>query len=82
MKARRGLMEIFYDEIFRGSSVCEALRKAMNIFQKHGNEEFRSFKIWAPFTIYGEDVSFSKDDIEEIKRKSSETNFLQPVSKT
>ena len=81
-KATRGLMQIFYDEICKGTSVCEALRKAMNIFQKHGNEEFRSFKIWAPFTIYGEDMSFSKDDIEEIKRKSGEANFLQPVSKT
>ena len=81
-EATKGLMQIFYDEICKGTSVCEALRKAMNIFQKHGNEEFRSFKIWAPFTIYGEDVSFSKDDIEEIKRKSRETNFLQPVSQT
>ena len=68
--------KIFYDEICNESSVCEALRKAMNIFQEHENEQFRSFKIWAPFTIYGEDVSFSGDDIEEIKRKSREVNFL------
>ena len=81
-EATKGLMEIFYDEICKGTSVCEALRKAMNIFQKRGNEKFRSFKVWAPFTIYGEDVSFSKDEIEEIKRKSRESNFLEPVSKT
>ena len=68
-------MKIFYDEICKETSVCEALRKAMNLFQKHENEKFRSFKIWAPFTIYGEDVSFTRDDIEEIRRKSRETNF-------
>ena len=68
-------MKIFYDEILNETSVCEALRKAMNIFQGHENEEFRSFKIWAPFTIYGEDVSFTRDDIEEMKRKSAEMNL-------
>ena len=52
------------------------MKFAMNIFQEYENEQFRSFKIWAPFTIYGEDVSFSGDDIEEIKRKSREVNFL------
>ena len=71
----KGFMKILYDEICNETSVCEALRKAMNLFQKHENEEFRSFKIWAPFTIYGEDVSFTRDDIEEIKRKSREMNF-------
>ena len=68
-------MKIFYDEICNETSICEALRKAMNMFQEHENEEFRSFKIWAPFTIYGEDVSFTRDDIEKIKRKSREMNF-------
>ena len=68
-------MKIFYDEICNETSICEALRKAMNMFQEHENEEFRSFKIWAPFTIYGEDVSFTRDDIEEIKRRSREMNF-------
>ena len=68
-------MKIFYDEICNETSVCQALRRAMIMFQRHENEEFRSFKIWAPFTIYGEDVSFTRDDIEEIKRKSREMNF-------
>ena len=68
-------MKIFYDEICNETSVCEALRRAMNVFQRHENKEFRSFKIWAPFTIYGEDVSFTRDDIEKIKRKSREMNF-------
>ena len=74
-EATKGFMKIFYHHICNETSVCEALRKAMNIFQKHENEEFRSFKIWAPFTIYGEDVSFTRDDIEEIKRRSREMNF-------
>ena len=68
-------MKIFYDEICNETSVCEALRRAMNMFQEHENEEFRSFKIWAPFTIYGEDVSFTREDIEKIKEKSREMNF-------
>ena len=71
----RGFMNIFYKEICNETSVCEALRKTMNTFQEHENEEFRSFKIWAPFTIYGEDVSFTRDNIEEIKQKSREMNF-------
>ena len=68
-------MKLFYDEICDGTSVCEALRRAMNTFQEHKNVDFRSFKIWAPFTIYGEDVRFTRDDIEEIKLKSREMNF-------
>ena len=68
-------MKIFYDEICKGTPVCEALRKTMNIFQRHRDEFCCSFNIWAPFTIYGEDVSFSRDDIEEIKRKSREMFF-------
>ena len=73
--ATKEFMKIFYDEICDGTSVCEALRRAMNTFQEHRNVDFRSFKIWAPFTIYGEDVRFTRDDIEEIKRKSREMNF-------
>ena len=68
----KGFMKNFYGEIFKETSVCEALRKTMNMFQSHENEEFRSFMIWGPFAIYGEDVYFTRDDIEKIKRKSHE----------
>ena len=68
----KGFMKNFYGEIFKETSVCEALRKTMNMFQSHENEEFRSFMIWGPFAIYGEDVCFTRDDIEKIKRKSHE----------
>ena len=44
----------------------------MNVFQKHEKEEFRAIRIWAPFTIYGEDVKFQKDEIEKIRERSRE----------
>ena len=34
--------------------------------------EYRSSRIWAPFTIYGEDVSFKKHEIGKIREKSRE----------
>ena len=33
-------------------------------------KHYQSFEIWAPFTIYGEDVKFKKDEIEKIKKES------------
>mgnify|MGYP002803983662 CR=1 FL=1 len=53
-------------------SVCEALKETMNLFQKHKIEYYRSIKIWAPFTIYGEDIKFTKNEIEEIRKNSRE----------
>ena len=53
-------------------SVCEALKETMNLFQKHKIEYYRSIKIWAPFTIYGEDIKFTKNEIEEITKNSRE----------
>ena len=63
-------MKKFYHELLEETSVCEALRRAQNIFQEHENCTYQSTKIWAPFTIYGEDVKFEKQEIEEIKEKS------------
>ena len=45
-------MENFYDEICKETSVCEALRRTMSTFQRHENNFYRSFKVWAPFTNY------------------------------
>ena len=63
-------MKKFYHELLEETSVCEALRRAQNLFQEHENCTYQSTKIWAPFTIYGEDVKFEKQEIEEIKEKS------------
>ncbi|XP_028418304.1 tetratricopeptide repeat protein 28-like [Dendronephthya gigantea] len=68
--ATKEFMEVFYGELCQGTSVCEALRKTKNLFQKHQIQAYRSYKIWAPFTIYGEDVVFQKHDIENIRDKS------------
>ena len=68
-------MRNFYDEVCKETSVCEALRRAMNMFQRHQNKDYNSFKIWAPFTIYGEDVKFTQRDIEEIRRKSRAMSY-------
>jgi hypothetical protein len=63
-------MEKFYDELCQETPVCEALLRTISFFQTHENNEYQSFWIWAPFTIYGEDVKFRKDEIEEIRKKS------------
>ena len=63
-------MEKFYAERCEETPVCEALKRAMNLFQNHEKEYYRSIKIWAPFTIYGEDVKFKRDEIQEIRKQS------------
>ena len=68
--ATKVFMEKFYEELCQETSLCEALRRTKNIFQKHEDNQYKSFEIWAPFTIYGEDVKFKKDEIEKIKKES------------
>ena len=68
--ATKEFMEKFYEELCQETSVCEALRRAMNIFQNHEKQHYQSVAVWAPFTIYGEDVKFEKDEIEKIKKES------------
>jgi CRISPR/Cas system endoribonuclease Cas6 (RAMP superfamily) len=58
-------MEVFYEKIFEEKSVCLALKETMNIFQRCG--PYTSFLYWAAFQILGEDVSFTKLEIEEIR---------------
>ena len=68
--ATKEFMEKFYEELCQETRVCEALRKTMNIFQNHEKQCYQSFEVWAPFTIYGEDVNFTKGEIEKIKEES------------
>jgi CHAT domain-containing protein len=70
--ATKEFMEKFYGELCQETPVCEALRRTMNFFQTHEKEGYRSSWIWAPFTVYGEDVKFGKDEIEKIRGKSHE----------
>ena len=63
-------MKTFYHELLEETPVCESLRRAQNFSQEHENSLYQSTKIWAPFTIYGEDVKFEKQEIEEIREKS------------
>ncbi|CAB3997683.1 tetratricopeptide repeat 28-like [Paramuricea clavata] len=58
-------MEVFYEKILEEKSVCLALKETMNIFQRSG--QYTSFLYWAAFQILGEDVSFTKLEIEEIR---------------
>ena len=71
-EATKEFMKTFYDELCNETPVCEALRRTMVLFQNHEKSEFRSSRIWAPFTIYGEDVKFEKHEIEEIRGRSRE----------
>ena len=70
--ATKEFMEKFYGELCQETPVCKALRRTMNFFQTHEKEGYRSSWTWAPFTIYGEDVKFGKDEIEKIREKSHE----------
>ena len=70
--ATKEFMEKFYGELCQETRVCEALRRTQNFFQKHELEAYRSSRIWAPFTIYGEDAKFREDEIEQIREKSRE----------
>ena len=63
-------MERFYFELLKETPVCEALRRAQKFFQEHPEEYYQSVNMWAAFTIYGEDVKFEKQEIEEIREKS------------
>ena len=69
-KATKEFMKKFYDELLEETPVCESLRRAQDFFQKHENKNYQSIRMWAPFTIYGEDVKFEKQEIKEIKEKS------------
>ena len=66
------IMKKFYDELCKETPVCEVLRRAKNFLHE------KPIRVWAPFTIYGEDVKFEKYEIEEIKKKSLEyfTDFV------
>ena len=71
-EATNEFMEKFYSELCEETPVCEALRRTMVLFQNHEKSEYRSSRIWAPFTIYGEDVNFKKHEIGKIREKSRE----------
>ena len=71
-EATKEFMKMFYNELCNETPVCEALRRTMVLFQNHEKSEYRSSKIWAPFTIYGEDVKFEKHEIEKIRGRSRE----------
>ena len=61
-------MTVFYEKILEGKSACLALKETMNEFQR--SREFQSFMFWAAFEIMGEDVRFSKAEIEKIQRNN------------
>ena len=63
-------MEHFYEELCNGKTTCKALKATMNMFCQSSDENRRCFRTWAPFTIFGEDVIFTKNDIEIIKEQS------------
>ena len=68
--ATKKFMEKFYEELCQETSVCEALRRTKNFFQEHERQHCRSVEVWSPFTIYGEDVKFDKQELEKIKEES------------
>ena len=57
-------MKVFYEKVLQEKPVCLALKETKNLFQRSGG--YTSFLYWAPFEIIGEDVQFSKTEVEEI----------------
>ena len=43
--ATKEFMEKFYEELCQETSVCEALRRAMNIFQNHEKQHYQSVAV-------------------------------------
>ena len=61
----------FYTFLCEEKSVCESLRLTMIHFQNHDNPDFRSYRSWAPFHVLGEDIKFTKEEIEKIRELST-----------
>jgi CHAT domain-containing protein len=61
----------FYTFLCEEKSVCESLRLTMIHFQNHDNPDFRSYRSWAPFHVLGEDIKFTKEEMEKIRELST-----------
>ena len=61
-------MELFYKHVMANMSVCEALQQTMITMQ--GREEFKSVSNCAPFCVVGEDVKFSREEIQQMRDKA------------
>ena len=66
-EATRTFMKMFYNSVCQEHSVCVALQSTMITLK-----ERYPITHWAAFEILGEDVTFTKEDIEEIRRQSSQ----------
>lgn len=55
-------VKLFYGNVCKGNSVCTALQQAMKDFK----ESNVCIGDWAAFQIFGEDVFFSKEQLQEI----------------
>ena len=64
-KETKELMKLFYGKVCHGLSVCAALQEAMVELKTNYTVD-----VWEPFQIVGEDITLTKDEIEEIRRKS------------
>ena len=63
-------MKVFYSKICEEKSACLSLKETMNHFQSSGH--FTSFLYWAAFEILGEDIRFTKSEIEQIRGKNKD----------
>lgn len=56
----------FYTFLCEEKSVCESLQLTMIQFQSSENQNHKMAKHWAPFQILGEDIRFTKKELETI----------------
>ena len=54
--------------MFAKDFLCVALQQAMITFKEQDDE----MEAWAPFEIFGEDVTMTSEDVAEIRRLSRE----------
>ena len=66
-EATLGFMKNFYHNLVEGRSASESLNRAMKCLRE--SEKFGDLKYWAPFTLIGDDVTFSPN-----KKKSGSLN--------
>ena len=64
----KGAMEFmveFYENLVREYPVCTAVQQAMIALKRR-----YPLNVWAPFLVIGEDIKFTKDEIESIRHQS------------
>ena len=64
----REFTHTFYTFLCEENSVCESLQLTMINFQSSDNQNHKMLKHWAPFQVLGEDIRFTKKELDKIRQ--------------